>query len=769
MMTDLPPRARLYVGGVIALGLVVFAAALPPGLAQPGLFVVLLAMSAMAAPFKVRLPLYEGGSTLSVSFAFDFTALLLLDLPEAMMVAGLSAWVQCAIRPAEAYPAYRTIFSVAGVMLSVAGASLVYTAIGGRPTLDPLVSMIGPVLAAGTTFFVVNSVLVGIAIALSTGDSLRRVWYENLLWSAPGYVIGSLFSALVALLILRHGALVAPAVFIPALLSFRAYETYVSRIEIEQQHVRQVSELHAAATEALAQARRSEQALAAEKERLSVTLGSIADGVVTTDTTGRIRLMNRVAEELIGQPQSTALDQPFDRVCPLLDRGTGRPLPSPVDEALGADCALEGDLIGALDTSGTRRLVGFKATPMHDRDGVVIGAVLVLRDITAAMRLEEERARASKLESLGTLAGGIAHDFNNIMTTIVGNLSLVTLQPDLEPTIARRITEAERACARAKTLTKQLLTFSKGGAPVKAPTELGTLLAEATGFALRGSNVRCELDVAPDLWPILGDAGQLAQVVHNLVLNAVQAMPEGGVVRVRAANATRHGVGRPGGLTDGDYVRILVEDRGTGIPAHLLPKIFDPYFTTRQDGSGLGLATCYSIVRNHGGEIAVHSTVSVGTTVDIHLPRSLAAPRAVPAPPQEFTHAARARVLVMDDEDSIRDLVGEMLTYLGYEPTLTRDGEEAIQAFTEAQLDGRPFDAVIMDLTIPGGMGGKEAIQRLRQIDASTRAIVSSGYADDPVMANYEAFGFSGVVAKPYALKDLGRALDALLQPKAVA
>lgn len=304
---------------------------------------------------------------------------------------------------------------------------------------------------------------------------------------------------------------------------------------------------------------------------------------------------------------------------------------------------------------------------------------------------------------------------------------------------------------------------------MKAPTALGPVLEEATGFALRGSNVRSEIRIAADLWPVMGDADQIAQVVHNLVLNAKQAMESGGIVRVRADNVTRHGLGRPGGLADGDYVRIQVEDGGKGIPAALLPKIFDPYFTTRRDGSGLGLATCYSIVRNHGGEIAVHSTPGTGTVVDIHLPRSLAAPRAVPSTVAEVPHASRARVLVMDDEDSIRELVGEMLEHLGYEPTLTSDGEAAIRAFGDAQIDGRPFDAVIMDLTIPGGMGGKDAIVRVRQIDPSIRAIVSSGYADDPVMADYEAFGFSGVVAKPYTIRDLGRALDMLLQPKAVA
>ncbi|MGE3190537.1 MAG: ATP-binding protein, partial [Vicinamibacterales bacterium] len=722
----------------------------------------LLVQSALAGAYKHRLPLYSAGSTLSEAFAFDFTALLLLDPPEALLVAGAAALAQCTINRAEDYPLYRTVFSVATVGLSIAGASLMFTALGGRPTLDPVFEMAVPVVAAGTTFFFLNSLLVGIAVAASTGESFRRVW-DNLLWGAPGYILGSIISAGLAVLIVQHGTLVAPVVFIPAYLSYHAYQVYVGRVEAEQLHVRQVSELHQAASEALAIARQSEQALAAEKERLAVTLRSIADAVITVDTHGRVLLMNRVAEELTGWTLDAAAGQPIASVVSLVHRESGQLLPSPVADVLQSDRALERVTTAALITDGLRRLVEWSATPMHDRTGVVVGVVLVLRDVTVEVRADEERARSSKLESLGILAGGIAHDFNNIMTAIIGNLSLVSLSSSLEPGAARRITEAERACERARSLTKQLLTFSKGGAPVKSPTALGPVVEDAASFALRGSNVRPAFTMAADLWPVEADAGQLTQVIHNIVINAKQAMPAGGVVHVSAANVTLDTTRQDEPIPPGDYVRIAIEDPGTGIPANLLPKVFDPYFTTKPDGSGLGLASSYSIVRSHGGHIAIDSTVGKGTTVEVFLPRTLVQPAVVPpAAPRTNTHT-RGRVLVMDDEDAIRELAGEMLECLGYDAVLTPDGDAAIAAFTAARDEGQPFDVVVMDLTIPGGMGGKDAIRHLREIDPDIRALVSSGYADDPVMADYRAYGFSGVVAKPYTVKDLGRALDVLM------
>ncbi|MEW6320868.1 MAG: ATP-binding protein [Acidobacteriota bacterium] len=765
-MTDLPLRARIYVVAVILAGGVAFGASLPPPLAKPGLFALLLGMSVVAAAFKIRLPVYTGGSTLSISYAFDFTAILLLSPAEAMVVAGASAWAQCTVNRAEHYPMYRTVFSMASVMLATFGASLAFRALGGHETLALAVPMLGPVLVAGTVFFVINSGLIAVALTFSTGDSLRRVWYQNLFWSAPGYLVGAVASALVALLVLAYGDLVLLAVFLPAYLSYRAYDAYNERIVIEQQHVKKISELHEQAMEALALVRRSEQALAAEKERLAVTLGSIADGVITAGTSGRVMLMNRVAEQITGWTQEAAMGQALAAVFPAVHRETGAPVEPILDQVLRSDGTVQRNTTAALVVAGERRLVEWSATPMHDRDDV-IGVVLVLRDITAAVRLEEEREKASKLESLGTLAGGIAHDFNNIMTAIVGNLSLVSMGAELDPHTARRLMEAERACHRAKSLTQQLLTFSKGGAPVKSVVTLPTILEDAATFALRGSNVRCECTIDERLWPVEADTGQLTQAINNIVLNAKQAMPAGGVVQLSATNATLAVGDAPGHLTEGDYVRILISDRGTGIPAHLLPKVFDPYFTTKRQASGLGLATSYSIVRNHGGRISIDSKVGVGTTVEILLPRTTRQPRAVAPPPREARAVTRARVLVMDDEDAVRELLGEMLSCLGYDATLTCDGDQAITAAARALGEQKPFDAAIMDLTIPGGMGGKEAILKLRQIQPTVRAIVSSGYADDPVMADFESYGFDGVVTKPYTIKDLGRALETLLAERA--
>ena len=288
------------------------------------------------------------------------------------------------------------------------------------------------------------------------------------------------------------------------------------------------------------------------------------------------------------------------------------------------------------------------------------------------------------------------------------------------------------------------------------------IVEEAAGFALRGSNVRPAYELDPALWAVEADAGQLTQVIHNIVINAKQAMPAGGVVHLRSRNVTRTEVlpGEP--LAPGEYVCLEIADHGTGIPAHLLQKVFDPYFTTKPDGSGLGLASSYSIVRSHGGHIGMESTVGEGTTIEILLPRTRLAPMVAPVEPA-FSTQSRGRVLVMDDEDAIRELAAEMLEALGYQPVVTRDGQAAIDAFIQARADDNPFDAVVMDLTVPGAMGGKELVRRLIEIDPDVRALVSSGYADDPVMADHRGYGFKGVVAKPYTVKDLARALEVLL------
>ncbi len=377
----------------------------------------------------------------------------------------------------------------------------------------------------------------------------------------------------------------------------------------------------------------------------------------------------------------------------------------------------------------------------------------LLKEIAARENMEGELLRADKLESVGILAGGIAHDFNNLLNTILGNVQMAMLDLDRGQNGYRLLVGAERASLRAQDLTSQLLTFSKGGGPVKHTTALGDLIRESATFALRGSRVRHDLVIPTDLWLVDVDEGQISQVINNLIINADQAMPEGGAIIVRCENA----VLSPGAFpifSAGKYVKVTVRDKGIGIPKEHLSKIFDPYFTTKQRGSGLGLATTYAIIRNHDGHISVESTPGIGTTFTILLPASSAA-QAIKAVEDTRLKKGSGRVLVMDDDEGNRQTASDALTMLGYTVVCAEDGDRTIALYQEAIHRGAPFDAVIMDLTIQGGMGGQETIQRLVKIDPGVKAIVSSGYSNDPIMADYRTFGFAAVMAKPYRLKQL--------------
>jgi PAS domain S-box-containing protein len=413
-------------------------------------------------------------------------------------------------------------------------------------------------------------------------------------------------------------------------------------------------------------------------------------------------------------------------------------------------------------TSSAKLWLSLSVSPLYNADAKVIGGMAVVEDITERKRLEEELLKAQKLESLGVLAGGIAHDFNNLLTAILGNISLTKIITDpKDKKIHKRLSEAEKACFRAKDLTQQLLTFSKGGAPVKQVTSIKELIKDSASFAVSGSDVRCEFHIPEDLWMVEIDEGQINQAMANLLINAEQAMLEGGVIRVSAENVNV-GLGDGLPLKEGRYVKMEIQDEGIGIREEQLSKVFDPYFTTKQSGSGLGLAAVYSIIRSHNGYIGVESELGVGTRFYIYLPQ---AQKEISAKVdiKERPVGGKGRILVMDDEDMIREIAGEMLSQIGYKVEFAGDGREAVELYKEAEESGKSFDVVLMDLTIPGGMGGKEAIKRLLEIDPEVKAIVSSGYSNDPIMSNYRQHGFRDVVSKPYSMEDLAETIHRVL------
>ena len=507
----------------------------------------------------------------------------------------------------------------------------------------------------------------------------------------------------------------------------------------------------------------AEDALRFQHQLLDVTLASIGDAVLTTDAQGRITFLNSVAVELTGWPVSEACGRPIAEVFHILHAQTRQPAVNPVTRVLqeGRPVGLA-NLTALIARDGREIAIADSCAPIRDQTGVLYGVVLVFRDVSAERRREDELFRARKIESVGVLAGGIAHDFNNLLTSILGNISLAKMLGEPDAQVAARLTEAEHACQRATALTQQLLTFSRGGAPVRHTVALHDLLQQSVAFALHGTTVRSDVSIPATLWPVDVDEGQLSQVLHNIVLNAVQAMPAGGTVQVRAENiAWPISLVLP--LQEGRYIKITVRDHGGGIPADALPNIFDPYFTTKTGGSGLGLATAYAIVSKHDGHLTVESEEGVGTTFFIYLPASLQ-PLVVAPVAEAVPLDGHGRILVMDDEAAIRDLLREILTNVGYTVDAACDGTEALALYQRAQAEGHPFRAVILDITIPGGMGGQETIARLRALDPQVIALISSGYATDPVLASYAQYGFDGVVAKPYTVQQVQMALQRVLR-----
>ncbi|MDA8165343.1 MAG: response regulator [Desulfobacteraceae bacterium] len=523
------------------------------------------------------------------------------------------------------------------------------------------------------------------------------------------------------------------------------------------------SELLARTIRYAVERKKSQLLLKRSEERFRAVFDQMTEGLVIFDPEGNLLDMNPAARSIYGFESGAPSGVGLRQLTRLLEVSNldGHPL-EVAQWPIGR--VLKGETIKTYEVRVRRRDTGkawissYGGAPVRDREGRVLLNILTMRDITAGKKAEEELQKAQKLESIGLLAGGIAHDFNNILTAILGNITLARMFLPPGDKAVERLVVAEQASMRARGLSQQLLTFARGGAPITETLAVPPLVRETVALVLRGARVKAECSFSPDLLPVEADESQLAQAISNLLLNGVQAMPEGGILEARAANISLSGENTLG-LPAGTYVRIDIRDQGSGIPEEARDKIFDPYFTTKERGTGLGLTISFSIVKRHGGTITFESSPGKGSTFSIYLPASgkkIAAPGREEIPELQ---AGAGRVLVMDDEETISEIAGEMLRHLGYRVETARSGAEAITAYQQALAARDPFDAVIADLTVPAGMGGKEMVRRLLTLDPRAKVIVSSGYRNDPVMADFAGYGFKGAIAKPYRLTDLERAL----------
>ncbi len=484
----------------------------------------------------------------------------------------------------------------------------------------------------------------------------------------------------------------------------------------------------------------------------------IHDAVISVDLERCITSWNQGAQRLFGYTAAEIMGQPFDALAAPGQADLFTPQMMAALSAKGLyDCER-----WLQQRTGTPLYAHLSISPLKSRGGQVIGGIVSARDITKRKLLEEELIRSSRLESVSVLASGIAHDFNNMLTAILGNITMAYLNADAAAFVQERLAEAEKACVRAQNLARQLLTFSKREKPQKKSVSLRDVLKTSASLVLRSSNVRRQADIPADLWWVEADEEQINQAINHLLINADQAMPRGGTIHITAENVEL-GEDAQIPLKPGPYVKVAIRDQGIGIPAQYLNRVFDPFFTTKRRGNGLGLATVYAILKNHDGHITVSSPPESGTTFTFYLPASIqpACPRQVQTPALRL---GRGRILLMDDEEMILEVSSAMLKRLGYDVWTSPDGASALEIYRQAAAEGNPFDAVILDLTVPGGLGAKETIGPLLQINPQARVIVSSGFADDPSLTDFPSFGFAGFLPKPYNLTQLSAVMHKVLR-----
>lgn len=393
-------------------------------------------------------------------------------------------------------------------------------------------------------------------------------------------------------------------------------------------------------------------------------------------------------------------------------------------------------------------------------------------EIHQRQQMEEALLRAQKLEAIGVLAGGVAHDFNNLLAVILGNTSMAKMELGPENGIADLLNEIEKASLKAVDLTQKFITFSSGGTPIRQPLSMKKLIDNVVSLECSGSNIVCDCSLPDDLWKVECDEGQIRQVFYNVIENAKEAMPRGGNIVIKTENikvnaGKRKGIESGMSISPGSYVKIVIKDNGSGIPKSDLANVFDPYYSTKQRGTakgmGLGLTIAYSILAKHGGYLHIESECGKGTEVYIYLPAILAK-SAEKKERSSADMAARKRMLVMDDDEMVLNMSDKMLKRMGYDVRLAKNGEEAVDLYRQALTSGQRFDVLILDLTIRGGMNGEEAVEQLLQIDPEVTAIVTSGYATDPIMSDFERYGFKAALTKPFMWSQLKGALKKILE-----
>ena len=497
------------------------------------------------------------------------------------------------------------------------------------------------------------------------------------------------------------------------------------------------------------------------KEYLEKLLESSHDAIVAQNSEERIVEWNPGAGKLFGYKKEEVVGKNLDEII-----AKGHP---ELKEARDISRrVLSGEDIGPIEViryrkDGTPRILVVSGSPIII-DKNLVGVLAMYRDITEKKETEKEIRRAEKLESLGILAGSIAHDFNNLLMGIMGNLELVQMKlGENGGKVLELVKEARNAARNAEKLTHQLLTFSKGGSPVKELSSIADVIRDSVEFVLRGSNIDYILDIDEKLPSVLVDKGQISEVVSNIVINAVQAMPEGGTIRISVSDVELEEDGLLGDLEAGNYIRVSIKDEGVGMSEKVLMRVFDPYFTTKRKGSGLGLSICYSIIKAHKGFIAVQSELDAGSTFTFYLKTAEREMEDKKEQEQSKGEYINGKVLLMDDDKTVLRLCKRMLLKAGFSVTSASRGEYAISLYNKAKEKGEPFDIVILDLTVRGGMGGKETLKRLKDIDPKVKAIVASGYSNEPVMSNPEKFGFKSILRKPYTLSEMKKVIKSIL------